>query len=482
MSTKLEILRLKSLGHNKAQVAKKLNIQWRTVDHYWQSESPPTLDRSPDWSKEVDWKNIIKRYQKGAFATSLYEELKDLIPISSYDSFNRFLKKELKKLPPDIQVRIPKVPGKEVEVDYSGDSIKIISPATKDLINTELFVGCLPSSGYVYAEFTFTQKLDDFISSHCNMFEHFGGVPLFLVPDNAKVAVNKYHRYDPDINKTYYDMATHYKVGVSPARPRQPKDKASVERAVGLIQQHFFPTIKDKTFTSIGELNDELKIWLEQFNSKKMKRTSKSRKELFEEERKHLSPLSDTRYELFYWKKAKVHPDCHFQFSNNYYSVPSQYVGKEVDLRFNNKQVSAYLKGEKIYTHTILKGHGHFQTVLGHYPEKVLSQQSFSLAMATRDAKIVGENMLLVVNKLIEKGAHPLVNLRKIQGILRLQKKYSRDALEYACEQALIMDKLFYQYINNCAKNYYPEKQITAIDTPTREVQFTCLQGGYDND
>lgn len=483
MSTKLEIKRLRDLGHSKNEVAKKLSIQWRTVAQYWETDSPPAHNRSPSWTKDVDWPRVLSRYKKGTFATTLYEELKESLPeISSYDSFNRFLKKELAKLPAEVQVRIPKAPGKEVEVDYSGDSLPIISPSTGQIIKTELFVGCLPFSDYIYAEFTFTQKLDDFVTSHCNMFEHFAGVPLFLVPDNAKVAINKYHTYDPEVNKTYHDMATHYKVGVSPARPRHPKDKPNVERAVGLIQQHFFPLAREKTYTSIGELNNELKMWLNKFNSKKMKRVGKSRRELFEDEKKNLSPLPESRYQLFYWKKVKVHPDCHFQFNNNYYSLPSRFVGKQVDLKFNQKTVSAYLMGEKIYTHTILKGHGHFQTINEHYPEKALSQQNFSLAMAQKEAKLVGANMSLVVNKLIDRGAHPLVNLRKIQGILRLQKKYKAEALEYACEQALIMNRLFYQYINSCAKYYCPDQKITTNNVPQRDIQLTCLQGGYDND
>ena len=115
MSTKQEIQRLKALGHNKSEVAKKLNIQWRTVNQYWDTDSPPTLDRSPEWAHEVDWDNIISRYKKGMFATALYEELCESVKISSYDSFNRYLKKELSKLPVQIQIRIPKVPGKEVE-------------------------------------------------------------------------------------------------------------------------------------------------------------------------------------------------------------------------------------------------------------------------------------------------------------------------------------------------------------------------------
>lgn len=482
MSTKEEIQRLKSLGHKKNTVAKKLGIQWRTVHQYWDGPDNIQTEYQPEWANDVDWDNILSRYSNGVFATTLYEELRDSISnIGSYDAFNRHLKKYVKK-EPNIIIKIPKVPGQDLEVDYSGDSIDILSPSTGEILKTELFVGCLPYSDYIYGEFTFTQKLEDFISSHCNMFEHLGGVPLFLVPDNAKVAIKKYHTYDPEANKTYHDMATHYKVGISPARPYHPKDKPSVERAVGLIQQHFFPSVKDRTFTSLGELNQALKEWLLKFNQRKMKRSGKSRLELFKEESKSLRALPENRYELFYWKNAQVHPDCHFQFDYNYYSVPSKYVSKEIKFKYNQKLVISYYSGEKICTHARLQGHGHYQTNLAHYPEHKMSEQNFNLALAQKKATTVGENMSLVVKRLIDKGAHPLANLRKIQGIVGLQKKYSSESLEYACERALISNKLFYQYINNCAKSYHPEIDLEVNKVPQRDSSLICLQGGYDNE
>jgi hypothetical protein len=35
-------------------------------------------------------------------------------------------------------------------------------------------------------------------------------VPHLLVPDNAKIAVAKLCRYEPQINRTYADTAAHY--------------------------------------------------------------------------------------------------------------------------------------------------------------------------------------------------------------------------------------------------------------------------------
>ena len=58
------------------------------------------------------------------------------------------------------------------------------------------------------------------------------GVTAQVVSNNLKAGVTKACFYDPVINRTYGDLATHYDTAVVPARPHKPKDKAKVEGAV----------------------------------------------------------------------------------------------------------------------------------------------------------------------------------------------------------------------------------------------------------
>ncbi len=59
-------------------------------------------------------------------------------------------------------------------------------------------------------------------------FEFFQGTTKLLVPDNPRTGVTRACRYEPDLNRTYHEMAQHYGIGVLPARPRKPRDKAYV--------------------------------------------------------------------------------------------------------------------------------------------------------------------------------------------------------------------------------------------------------------
>jgi transposase len=96
---------------------------------------------------------------------------------------------------------------------------------TGEIRSAEIFVAVLGASSYTYAEATWSQSLPDWISSHIRTFDFLQGCPLLLIPDNLKSGVTKAHRYEPDINSTYQEMAVHYSVAVVPARPRKPKDK-----------------------------------------------------------------------------------------------------------------------------------------------------------------------------------------------------------------------------------------------------------------
>ena len=68
----------------------------------------------------------------------------------------------------------------------------------------------------------------------CACFRFFGGAPKLLVPDNLKSGVNGASSYDLEINRTDGAMAAHYSVGVLPAQPGKPRDKAQVEAGVRL--------------------------------------------------------------------------------------------------------------------------------------------------------------------------------------------------------------------------------------------------------
>ena len=122
--------------------------------------------------------------------------------------------------------------GEKLFVDYAGATIPIQDPQGGPERPTSIFVVGLGASNYTYAEATESQELENWIGSHIRAFEFLGGVPKLVIPDNTRNGVNRACRYEPDLNRTYHELAMHYGVGVLPTRPYKPRDKAKVETRV----------------------------------------------------------------------------------------------------------------------------------------------------------------------------------------------------------------------------------------------------------
>jgi transposase len=58
------------------------------------------------------------------------------------------------------------------------------------------------------------------------------GVPQLIVPDNPRAVISSPDRYEPRAHDTVQDFARYYGTSVLLARPRTPRDKASVESSV----------------------------------------------------------------------------------------------------------------------------------------------------------------------------------------------------------------------------------------------------------
>jgi hypothetical protein len=144
-----------------------------------------------------------------------------------------------------------------------------------------------------------------------------------LVPDNLKSGVHKASFYDPEINRSYGAMAAHYGVGILPARPYHPKDKAKVEAGVRIAQFYVLGRLRNLTFFSLAECNAAIADILVQLNGRVMRRLGVSRRELFETvERPVMRPLPDTDHEYAEWAFARVGIDYHVEVAGFFYSVP----------------------------------------------------------------------------------------------------------------------------------------------------------------
>jgi transposase len=189
--------------------------------------------------------------------------------------------------------------GEKLFVDFSGKRPSIVNGKTGELVAVELFVGVLGASCYTYAEATATQKLHDWVGAHERMLEYFGGSTAIWAPDQLKDAISEPCRYEPGVNRTYQEMASHYGAVVIPARPRKPRDKAKVETMVLVAQRWILARLRKRSFFDLGELNAAIRELLDELNARLMQKLKVSRRELWERvDRPALEPLPAARYEV----------------------------------------------------------------------------------------------------------------------------------------------------------------------------------------
>ena len=214
----------------------------------------------------------------------------------------------------DVVLRQVYRAGEKAFVDYAGSTAEVTDRRSGEVHEAKVFVGVLAVSNHTYVDVTLTRSLPDWTASHVRMFEYWGGVPELLIPDNEKAAVRRASRYEPDVNRTYHDLAVHYGTAVLPARPRSPQDKAKVEAAVQNVGRWVLAPLRNHRFFSLSEVREAIAPLLAALNERPFQKIAGSRRSLFEDlDRPALKPLPAERYEYAEWRKARVNIDYHIQ-------------------------------------------------------------------------------------------------------------------------------------------------------------------------
>lgn len=429
----------------------------------------PPKGGGPDGMPEADAPR-----RKGMTLYLIWEEYKEQHPDGyEYSWFCRHYRQWLGKQ--DLVMRQEHRGGEKLFVDYSGMTVPLIDRATGELLQAQVFVAVLGASGYTYAEATWTQGLEDWITSHRNCFSWMGGCPEIVVPDNLRSAVKKAHRYEPDINPTYQDMAMHYGVTVLPARVGKPRDKAAAELGVVLVQRWILSALRKHRFFSLQEINREIRRLLEKLNDRPFRKMPGCRRGLFEEfDRPALRPLPEQPYEFAEWKKVKVHVDYHVEFDKHYYSVPYDLVGRELDLRATRNTVECLHHGKRVASHLRSRRPGRFTTVATHMPENHRQMGEWSPERLVTWATRIGPAARAAVESQLAGRRHAQQAYRTCLCILNLSRTYGDKRLDAACLRALTLNSVSCKSVSSILKN--------GLDRKSQEpVQESILPDGHGN-
>jgi len=339
--------------------------------------------------------------------------------------------------------------GEKVFVDFSGKRPSIVDRKTGDLVAVELFVGVLGASGYTYAEATATQKLHDWLGAHERMLEYFGGSAAIWVPDQLKGAISESCRYEPGVNRTYQELASHYGAVVIPARPGKPRDKAKVEAMVLVAQRWILARLRKRSFFDLVELNAAIRELVDELNERLMQKLKVSRRELWERvDRPALKPLPAARYEVSQWARCRVNIDYHVEVAGHLYSVPYQLIGQLLEARYTSTIVEVYHKGQRLDSYPRRYERG-ATTRSEHMPSSHRAHAEWTPSRLVHWAEKTGPACGRLVAGILKSRPHPEQGYRACLGLMRLGKLYGASRLEAACERAENLRSYSYRTVKN---------------------------------
>jgi len=440
---------------------------------------PPPPVAAPEERPLPDCGAIHKelKSRKNVTLQLLWEEYKEAYPLGyNYSWYCDQYRDWRRRL--DVVLRQEHRAGEKIFVDHAGQTVPVIDAKTGEVREASVFVAVLGASNYTYAEATWTKDLWDWINSHVRAFEFFGGTSRLVVPDNWRAGVKTPCYYEPELNRTYGDLAIHYGIGILPARPYRPRDKAKAEAGVQIVQRWVLAALRKRRFFSLADLNEAIAELVDKLNRRPFRKMPGSRADLYQSiDRPALQALPVQPFVFAEWRKARVNLDYHIELDGHYYSTPWQLVGKEVEVRFtagvveilyHGKRVSSHMRSHKAHTHT---------TNPEHRPKSHQKYLEWTPSRIVGWAASVGPFTARLVESMIAEKPHPEMGYRSAMGVIGLSRKYGSERVEAACTRAVRLKVHRYQNVKSILASGLDRQAPLELVPPRNPVDHENIRG-----
>jgi transposase len=355
---------------------------------------------------------------------------------AKYHSVRRYVQKLGRAWPLPFR-RMECEPGAEAQVDF-GSGAPVVIPDGQALpvgVKTRrrrphVFRILLSHSRKAYSEVIYRQSTEEFIRCLENAFWHFGGVPPTLVVDNLKAAVLKADWFDPDLNPKIREFCQHYGTVILPCKPRMPRHKGKIEGGVKYVQSN---ALKGRVFESLADQNRHLQEWERAVADTRIHGTTQQQvKKCFEEvERPALRPLPVNRFPSFQEGRRIVNRDGHVEVAKAYYSVPPEYLGRSVWVRWESRVVRIFDDRMQPITEHVRVEPGRFSTQDRHISSRKISGVERGTAWMLNRVSLIGpESCRWGESMLAHRG---IEGVRVLQGLMSLTHRHPAEAIETAC-------------------------------------------------
>lgn len=379
---------------------------------------------------------IQKWIGEGICATTIHRALVEQFGFTGSYSSVRRLAQKLRRQNPRATCILDFAPAEAAQVDFGRGPV-ITDVFSGEVIKTWIFVMTLCFSRHMYAEIVSDQKLETWLACHRRAFEWFGGVPCKLIIDNTKCAITRACFHDPEVQRSYGELAEGYGFLISPCPPADPQKKGRVEAGVKYVKNSFVPL---RQFRSVADGNRQIWQWVMETAGNRIHGTTREKPlSLFAEaEKPLLHRLPDVPVQIATWTELKLHGDCHVRFEKCYYSAPFRLVHRKLWVKVTDNAVKIYFNLELVAAHPRLRKPGSRSTVDEHLPPEAIAYKMQDPQWCLRQAESIGPYCHRLIRRLFSDRV--LDNLRAAQGVIGFVKKYGAARVESACRRALFFD------------------------------------------
>ena len=353
--TQLKIIKLSNTKPNFADLARKYDVDWRTVKKYYDGydgkpkhhSKPSKLDKHMPLIKD-------KLAIKGTTVRAVYEFIIDERDpnIGTYSNFIKYIKsKGLKPKKSEAgHPRFETEPGIQAQVDWKEDIS--ITNRFGEIFTFQVFDYKLGYSRYPIFTYKLYKTRQDVFDCLIASFKATGGVPREILFDNmaSVVDLKGNHRHINDKMRTF---TKDFNFKIKLCKPRHAFTKGKVE-ALNKFLSWIYP------YQGEFETEEELIAILQKLNQKVCKRvcdeTGVPPLLLFQKEKKYLQPLPSNEVVESYLphdRQTTVRKDSMVTFNKCKYSVPPAYIGKPVRLQVKSDKLFIYYSTELIATHLL---------------------------------------------------------------------------------------------------------------------------------
>ena len=391
---------------NKSALARQYGCCWRTIDRRLNPDKYFKEKKNRVYKSILDsYKNIIdeKLENNNIPSTGIYFLLKTKYDYKGkYGIVNKYVSSKKENIISKLTIRFETIKGYQSQVDWK-EKLKLHDTLGNEYI-VSIFLIVLGNSRYKYIELTFDQTQQTLFRCMVNSFHYFGGTTSEILFDNMKTIVDqvKSNFSDVVINNKAMQFSKDAGFKIITCRPYRPRTKGKVETLAKIMNRL---KAYDYEFDNL----DNLELVVEQLNyelnyKENSQATNEIPRVLFEKEKEYLIPVN---YELLDsycspQRQYKVSNESMITYHGIKYSVPIQYVGKQLTVIDNDNVIYIY------YNSNLVNSYQKYTNFRYNYKEKdyidILKHSSFNKKTEEELNEYITKNLYSLDGIYIDKG------------------------------------------------------------------------------